>query len=86
MAEIDIERKQRSSPLPWVIVGIVVLALIAWWVMSQQGERTTAFQDEPAPAAQVEALPPPTDPASLPPEQEVPPPQPEPEGAAPYTP
>lgn len=85
MAEIDIERKQRS-PLPWVFLGLVLVALIAWWAVSQQTEPTTAFEDEPPPAAQVDPLPPPADPAPLPPAEEVPLAQPQPEGATPATP
>jgi hypothetical protein len=75
MAEIDIERKERN-PLPWIIVGLVVLALLVWWIVWQPAERPTAFEDIP-PVEQVEPGPPvadpATDPATLPPGEEVPP-------------
>lgn len=50
MAEIDIERKQ-STAWPWILVGLVVLALLAWWLL---GHRSTDVRAAAVtPAAQV---------------------------------
>lgn len=34
MTEIRVERKERSA-LPWVLVGVVLLALLAWWIFAR---------------------------------------------------
>jgi len=40
MAEIRLEKK-RTSPLVWLIPLLLILALLAWWLLSQ-GDATTA--------------------------------------------
>ena len=37
MAEIRLEKKRRS-PLTWLIPLLLVLALLAWWLLSQRNE------------------------------------------------
>lgn len=46
MAEIHIERKERTI-WPWIVLGLILLTLLAWWLLSQRGERDgfTVFQD-----------------------------------------
>ena len=34
MAEIHIERKERAA-WPWVLLGLLLLALLAWWLLSR---------------------------------------------------
>lgn len=51
MAEIDIKRKERSV-WPWVLIGIILLALLAWWVMSRR-DRDPDAGVFPADTAQV---------------------------------
>lgn len=50
MAEIDIERKQTTA-WPWILLGLLVLALLAWWLLGHRDtdDRTAAV----TPAAQV---------------------------------
>ena len=54
MAEINVERKS-GFPWLWVILGLLVLALIIWWVMPD--EEPVAVAPLPAPAV-VDAPPP----------------------------
>lgn len=35
MAEIQIERKERSA-WPWVLLGILLLALVVWWLLGRR--------------------------------------------------
>ena len=51
MAQLDIERKQGSSWL-WWLLGIIVLALLIWWVVSLfDNDNEVAAGDVVAPAA-----------------------------------
>lgn len=50
MAEIDIERKQTTA-WPWILLGLVVLALLAWWLLGHRS--TDARAAAVTPAAQV---------------------------------
>ncbi len=45
MAEIDIQKKQSSNWLPWVI-GLVVLALLAWWLIGANSRKTTTTETD----------------------------------------
>ena len=38
MAEIHIERKERTT-WPWIVLGLILLSLLAWWLLSQRGDR-----------------------------------------------
>jgi len=43
MAEIHIERKERTT-WPWVLLGLVLLALLLWWLFSRNnGTRVAAY-------------------------------------------
>ncbi len=46
MAEIHIERKERTT-WPWIVLGLILLSLLAWWLLSQRGDRDgfTVLQD-----------------------------------------
>lgn len=47
MAEIHLERKEKSSIIPWVIVGLALLALVGWWIMRDGRDLDTiVMQDE----------------------------------------
>ena len=48
MAEIHIERKERST-WPWVLLGLLILALLAWWLMSRGDGNDFATQDTTVP-------------------------------------
>jgi hypothetical protein len=37
MANIEIERRPRSSNLPWLLALVVLAAIIAYFVMNQTG-------------------------------------------------
>lgn len=45
MAEINVQRKEKSI-LPWII-GLVVLALLAWVLISMLGEDTETVGEGP---------------------------------------
>lgn len=44
MAEIKVERKKKSSILPWIL-GLALLALVVWG-LSRMGERNVAEDAE----------------------------------------
>lgn len=46
MAEIQIERKERSA-WPWVLLGIIVIALLAWWLIGRAGTDDAAVVETP---------------------------------------
>jgi hypothetical protein len=52
MADINIERKERNV-WPWIVVGLIVLALIIWWVAIRPAPRTEAVVGPPDTAAVV---------------------------------
>jgi hypothetical protein len=41
VANINIERKERSGMMPWVIAGIALLALLAWFMFFRDGANVT---------------------------------------------
>lgn len=41
MAEIHIEKRQRST-WPWVLLGLVLLALLLWWLLTDNAQRIAA--------------------------------------------
>jgi HAMP domain-containing protein len=63
MAEIHLERKEKSSIIPWVLVGLALLALVGWWIMRDGRDLDSlVMQDEAgevadARAAEVEGAP-----------------------------
>ena len=57
MAEINIERQERSI-WPWII-GLLVLALLAWWLLSMRGTgNDNDVVAETSPGAIADSLPP----------------------------
>lgn len=64
MAEIDIERR-RMSPWPWIIVGLVVLAVLAFLLLRGRGDDEV----EPGPVVDTTTAvtPAPTTPEPIPP-------------------
>ncbi|HUF25925.1 MAG TPA: hypothetical protein VMM18_02990 [Gemmatimonadaceae bacterium] len=48
MAEINIERKERTTATwVWVVIGVLLLALLAWWLFARDGARDFIAQDSP---------------------------------------
>lgn len=41
MANINIERKERSGMMPWIVGGIALLALLAWLMFFRDGSGVT---------------------------------------------
>lgn len=50
MAELHIEKKERSNGL-WIVLGLLVLALLAWWLFSQRDATEGVAGGEVVPAA-----------------------------------
>ena len=40
MAEIRVEQKRGGAPWLWVIIALVVVALLAWYFLSNRGDAT----------------------------------------------
>lgn len=54
MAEINIERKERTT-WPWILLGLLLVALLVWWLLSRNdgtdfatSQDTTAYADTAA--------------------------------------
>lgn len=56
MADIDVQRKGGMGWL-WWILGLLLLALIIWWIASGDDEADEAAFTEPAPVVEPTALP-----------------------------
>lgn len=64
MADIDIERKSGGLGWLWWLLGLLLLALLAWWLLSGDDEREVAIVDPVAAPAVVEPAPMATDPVA----------------------
>jgi hypothetical protein len=54
MADIDIERKGAAPVWPWILLGVLVLALLLWWLLGRNGDDRVAT-DPVTPAATMPA-------------------------------
>lgn len=57
MADIDIERKSGGMSWLWWLLGLLLLALLAWWLLSGDDEREVAVVDPVAAPAVVDPAP-----------------------------
>ena len=46
MAEIQLERKEGKNWL-WIVLGLLLLALLAWWLLSQRGDDDPVVAETP---------------------------------------
>jgi hypothetical protein len=46
VANISIERKKRSGATPWIVVGIALVALLAWLLFFRASERVATQRSE----------------------------------------
>lgn len=53
MAQIDIQQKHGSSSWIWWLIGIIVLALIVWWIVAANRDDNTATAEVTTPATGV---------------------------------
>ncbi len=41
MADLDVQRKKKS-PLPWILIGLLLLAILAYFLWNRNRENNTA--------------------------------------------
>ena len=46
MAEIQLERKEGKNWI-WIVLGLLLLALLAWWLLSQRGDNDPVVAETP---------------------------------------
>lgn len=57
MAEIRVEKEKRSLGWLWALLALLLLALAAWWFLTQRTDPVPAPADTTAPRDTIGALP-----------------------------
>jgi hypothetical protein len=53
MAEINIQRKERTT-WPWILLGLLLVALLVWWLLSRNGGMTDLATEQDTTAAAID--------------------------------